>query len=659
MKVKIYALLLMMYAMAEPCSAQHRVSQTQASAAYEKAEKEDIAYVRSIDVHRLDSSLPSQRVEDWLSSVSPHIDVNWRLDDTCDLRPDEVSDYPRCVRITFRRGPQNGYFLVLIGTLKKGIVGPPHLYYGIGVEEGFVGTGSSERLSDLPRLLAQPVVTVGVNDLYQKIVERHPIGIPTGGDKTALWPYLSQRLKLQLENGQACQDDYFRRKGREGTGPKPLWLDIGIFAGHGKRALPLSAFASHVEPEKDGVYEVSVSLTYVKLPGFVPDEASWAVVARVVPEGNRMLIDDIRLFDGLDTNGPSHLLSESLAGCNGGRWTGEHVDNKPPAALPPPHYTDWNAVNVLRNAAFKEEVAFAKALDVHQIDPSLSSQHLEDWLKSSSLHLNHIEWHALGCNIKEGRYGAVREQEGRLCAGASFQRGNARGRIEISTLSTGTPGPPKLKYLEVRDKDDGLLRPLESTQTVPDSNRLSDLSRLLDEEAAIDATRNLYEAVVTRHARGISNRQVTVGTRPLLSKRLRGLLETAQVCQADYGRQHPRSPNLTVPPWFKDGLFAGEGELGVANAAVVDRKSRQPDGSFLVFVWLSRRNAALSDTLMSAKGWRTWHVAASVKSEGGNFVIDDVRLFRDDFGDGPSRLLSESFTGCDGRRWVGIGSVTN
>jgi hypothetical protein len=46
-----------------------------------------------------------------------------------------------------------------------------------------------------------------------------------------------------------------------------------------------------------------------------------------------------------------------------------------------------------------------------------------------------------------------------------------------------------------------------------------------------------------------------------------------------------------------------------------------------------------------------------VKAEDGRFVVDDVRLFSDDAIDGPSRLLSDSFTGCDGPNWVGVGST--
>jgi len=48
-----------------------------------------------------------------------------------------------------------------------------------------------------------------------------------------------------------------------------------------------------------------------------------------------------------------------------------------------------------------------------------------------------------------------------------------------------------------------------------------------------------------------------------------------------------------------------------------------------------------------------WHVAAVVISEEGRFVVNDVLLFKDDSTKIASRL-TDSFTGCDGPRWIGI-----
>ena len=667
--MKTFSLLVASLLCACGCFAQPAAVHRRAAAAHDNAGRDDVAYVKAIDVKTLDPSLPSQSLEGWLKSGPPHTDaLSWMPDETCDLMPEGYTDYPRCVRVEFRRGGQSGYLLVLIGTLRKGIIGPPRLYEGIGVQQDpFVQTGWAERLSGLPGLLNQPAVTGSVIDLYQRIVERHPIGIPTGAARAAIWPFLSRRLARQLETTQACQDDYFRQHPDPGAGPKPAWLDSGIFVGHSKRAFPLNALVTHQEPQKDGSFAISVSLTYVKLPGFVPDEATWEAVARVIPQDNRFDIDDVRLFDGLGTDGPSHLLSETFAGCDGAHWTGEHVVNKPPAPLPLPHYTDWDAVNALRGTAYDEEVTFAKAVDVHKLDPSLPSQRLEDWLKSASMHANHIEWHGLKCNIKEGGYGkegqwlVSYDPDGRLCAGVWFQRGNARATINVSSHPKGASGAPQVDFIGVQDKDDSLLTPLPADgnfEKAPDSRWLSDLPRLLDEEAVIDATRNLYDAVVTHHPLGIPQGPDKLRIGPLLSTRMRRQLETAQACQADYLRQNSHPTETTKPAWLTAGLFSGDGALASPGADLVAQKERQGDGSFQVLVWLSRENSAPPASPPLSSSWRAWHVSALVKPEEGRFVVDEIRLFSDNFTDSPSRLLSESFTGCDGPRWVGIGTAT-
>lgn len=102
--MKACSLLMMLLLCAYSCSAQHSVADKQAAAAYDKAEKDAVAYVKAIDVRTLDSSLPSQRLEDWLKSGPPHTDsLTWMLDETCDNKADSDTDYPRCVRLQFGR----------------------------------------------------------------------------------------------------------------------------------------------------------------------------------------------------------------------------------------------------------------------------------------------------------------------------------------------------------------------------------------------------------------------------------------------------------------------------------------------------------------------------------------------------------------------------
>ena len=673
--MKTNSLVMVLFLCAYCCSAQRGPARKQAAASFDKSEKDAVAYVKAIDVKKLDPSLPSRGLEDWLKSGPPHLDVmNWRLDETCDNHPDLESDYPRCVRLDFRRGGHDGYFLILIGTLKKGILGPPRLYYGIDVvEEGFVQAGFADRLSELPKVLDKPLISTPVTDLYEKVIALHPKGIPDGTDKATIWPFLSGRFIQQFETARACQDDYARQHPMGDADPKPTWIKSGVFFGYDQRATPSFINTGATELQKDGSYRVSMSAyvrnktgkdRYIVAGGiraysFAPD-AQWLMVATVVPESDRFVVDDVRIFDENSADSPSYLLSETFAGCDGTQWSGEHVEKKPPAVAAPEHYTDWDAVNTLRKSAYDEEVAFGKALDVRELDPSLPSQRFEDWLRSASLHVNHIEWYAGGCNIKEGRDGATREPEGRLCAGVRFQRRSARAHIDVGTFVNGSLGPPEVTYIGVQDKDDGLLTPVSTDgkiKEVPDSVRLSELPRLLDEEAVIDVTRTLYDGVVAHHPLGIPKGQDKVGTSPLLSKRLRAQLETAQACQADYLRQNPSHTGMPKPAWFKAGLFSGDGALASPGADLVDLKERQADGSFQVLVWLSHEDSAVTDSAPPTSRWRTWRVSTLVKSEDNRFVVDDVRLFGDDSIDSQSRLLSNSFTGCDGSRWAGIGST--
>jgi hypothetical protein len=288
-----------------------------------------IAYAKSIDVKTLDPSLPSQRLEDWLQSGPPHAHIwSWRVEDTCDLKPDSpTEDYPICARIGFSRNGEGGFFLVQAGTSRKGIVGRPQLYGDVGVvEQGWVMTGSAERLSDLPALLDQPPVADGVRKLYEEIVAHHPIGIPAGGEKVTIWPLLSERLTEQLQSAQACQGDYASRHATADATPKPGWLTRGLFSGEDNHALPIDALVESKEKQNDGSYLVYVDLEYDIDLGHgrraFYGNHSWRVATRVISEKGQFVVDDVRVFDGFSVHGPSRLLSDSFAGCDGSHWTG-------------------------------------------------------------------------------------------------------------------------------------------------------------------------------------------------------------------------------------------------------------------------------------------------------------------------------------------------
>jgi hypothetical protein len=296
----------------------------QPSAQFPYTEEQVITYAKSIDVRSLDPSLPSQRLEDWLQSGPPHTQVlRWWV--TCDLKEPEFLGSPLCVRIEFSRNGEWGYFLIQVGTLPKGIVAPPKLYAGINLmgEDSWDTMGYAERLSDLPTLLDHPnrLITSEVRKLYEEVVAYHSIGIPAGAVKAVIWPLLSKRLTRQLETVQACQDDYARQHPIADGTPKPTWLTTDIFYGDGNGFLPNYSHASHREPQKDGSFLVFVNLAHT------PDRTSasdhtWWVAARVIDEDGRYVVDDVRIFDSFLPGSPSHLLSESFAGCDGSHWTG-------------------------------------------------------------------------------------------------------------------------------------------------------------------------------------------------------------------------------------------------------------------------------------------------------------------------------------------------
>jgi hypothetical protein len=122
------------------------------------SEQRLVEYAKSVNVHALDASLPSQRLEDWLQFGPPRARVVYWEPDTCDLKPDGIADYPLCVKIGFFRGSSNkgGYLLVQVGTINRGISGSPHLYSDIAIvkrDDPLKPTGVTDKLSGISELL--------------------------------------------------------------------------------------------------------------------------------------------------------------------------------------------------------------------------------------------------------------------------------------------------------------------------------------------------------------------------------------------------------------------------------------------------------------------------------------------------------------------------
>jgi hypothetical protein len=79
-----------------------------------------------------------------------------------------------------------------------------------------------------------------VRAFYDQIIKLHPIGIPTGEAKRALWPLLSSRLAQRLDALQACEDDYYRRNKKklesEQLKPSIGWIESGLFSGENEQS---------------------------------------------------------------------------------------------------------------------------------------------------------------------------------------------------------------------------------------------------------------------------------------------------------------------------------------------------------------------------------------------------------------------------------------
>jgi hypothetical protein len=126
-----------------------------ATAAPRSTEQQVVSYAKALDVAKLDPSLPSQRLDEWLRTGPAHLDtVKWEMSN-CDLKPvsaDPNFVAPLCAKVRFMRGSVGGWAIITVGTFRTGIGGAPHLDH-ILVASKNGGAPDSTKLSELPRLL--------------------------------------------------------------------------------------------------------------------------------------------------------------------------------------------------------------------------------------------------------------------------------------------------------------------------------------------------------------------------------------------------------------------------------------------------------------------------------------------------------------------------
>jgi hypothetical protein len=295
----------------------------------------------------------------------------------------------------------------------------------------------------------------------------------------------------------------------------------------------------------------------------------------------------------------------------------------------------------------EQVIAYAKSIDVQTLDPSLPSQRLEDWLQSGPPHAHIWSWRVADtCDLKPDDPNV----DYPLCAKVTFSRDGENGQFltQVGTSRSGIVGGPQLH--------NGVGVWEGVFVLTGSSERLSDLPALLDQPAVTGGMQKLYEEIVAHHPIGIPRSAEMAIIRPFLSNRLAEQLQTAQACQDDYSRQHPTPSGISKPGWLKSGLFSGEGSHASPVDAVVHHKEKQNDGSFLVSVDLEPVEALidLGHGRRAFHGGYSWQVEARVISENGQFAVGDVRIFDRFPAEGPSHLLSDSFTGCDGSHWTGL-----
>lgn len=155
-----------------------------------------------------------------------------------------------------------------------------------------------------------------VAGLYKEVVARHPLG--GLGDRMVFGPYLSKKLLHRFDDNTACLADWLRRNAGSTDKPPIGMLEGGAYSGDSERGSPQTFYVEKTEPGKDGSDRVYVNLTYAE-PTF---KLTWSVVAVVVRENGRPVVDDVIYLK--DNDQPEDWrLSEGLAGgCKGPRWDG-------------------------------------------------------------------------------------------------------------------------------------------------------------------------------------------------------------------------------------------------------------------------------------------------------------------------------------------------
>lgn len=164
-----------------------------------------------------------------------------------------------------------------------------------------------------------------VRAFYTYITRYQQIAIPHGRARKALGTLMSKRLNQELDDLQACDDDYYRRYGeilRANTiRPAIPWGENGLFTGPNDAATPRKF--SILDSRSVGDHRVDVHLRFPEpeyccsrpTPYFYTDG-----VVTVILENRRWVVDD---YVAMYENNELRRLSAGYPECKGGQWVGE------------------------------------------------------------------------------------------------------------------------------------------------------------------------------------------------------------------------------------------------------------------------------------------------------------------------------------------------
>lgn len=169
----------------------------------------------------------------------------------------------------------------------------------------------------------EPQPALVVQKLYDAVVAHHPLGVPRGESKTAIWPFLSKRLITAFETRNACDLDWGRRH-RNANPPEkaPGFYEDGLFTGSNERGEINGAVVDAAKVQADGSYFVYVNVWSYFDGGDLAlrtgKKYRWHVAARVISEDGRFVVDDILGFKGVfDYNRAVYMSKMITMGCRG------------------------------------------------------------------------------------------------------------------------------------------------------------------------------------------------------------------------------------------------------------------------------------------------------------------------------------------------------